>query len=151
MAERIPAYEPGPSPTARQSTASRSTPASCKACSIKAKARVLCPALWQAVPRNLTPSRTATLRRSEENSIAKIFIVDLAFALTQAQQPDGPRTATPRFRHLFAPVRPTLNPFHDRDSGRMPEILVEAGAEDLFGTVQPVEVEMRQRQPATGI
>src|SRR5207253_7939692 len=93
--------EPGPTPTATHSIDSRSRRAAWSASSIRAKAGVRRPSVRAAWPAGRSPSTIATLRRAEENSIAKILINNPAVELADAHdgdpaQPDPPMTGAGR-------------------------------------------------------
>src|SRR5437762_2989840 len=87
MADRTPAYEPGPSPTAIKLISAGRLELSFKARSIKTRPvdprKFESAALAHRVNSPAGPiSATATERALEENSNARIFIADDAFGLT---------------------------------------------------------------------
>src|SRR5689334_12353221 len=70
--------------------------------------------------------RIAALRRSDENSSAKIFIDDSAFGFFERLNP-----------HLAVPhtgwrrIEPAFNPFDHRDAVARMEVLLQSGADHL--------------------
>src|SRR5947208_510288 len=92
-------------------------------------------------------STTATLRRSEENSTAKIFIDNLALGLGNLIDPNEANLgATDVVRFV-----PSLDPFDDRHAFRVDKILVQTSAADLLARVETVKVEMKEWQSSTAI
>src|SRR5438093_5355462 len=147
IAVRIPLYEPGPIPTARQSTCSRSTWACRRAASIMSSALAarasvstislrafpiadcqlpIAPGGWTLA------CTTATLRCGAENSMAKIVIDNAALVLTQRLNLDPPQTL-----ETLDYVRPFVRPFN-HGHARWTPVLLQAGGADLLKGIEPV-------------
>src|SRR6266850_386099 len=128
-------------PTAMPSICSRSSCASFSAASINANAWVCFPVFSRASPRTRPSSTTATLRCSDENSSARIFIGD----------------AAPRFAERFDARMPEFferipfRPFNDREAVGLAKIFLQPRRKDLLLRVQPIQIDVIQRQAALSI
>src|SRR5438477_12752412 len=93
---------------------------------------------------------TATLRKFEENSSAKIFIADTAFGFVNDFHPHTtatqPETRNLRFAILDF-IKPSFRPFDHRHPLRPGEIFLQSGANDLLSSVEPGQIEGKERQP----
>ena len=47
--------------------------------------------------------------------------------------------------------QPTLDPFDNRDAARIDNILIEPGADQFCAGIEPVKIDVKQRQAATSI
>src|SRR5213075_1347413 len=124
-----------------QSTCSRSMRACARAVSIKANACVCLPADWRASPSTWPSSTRATLRCSEENSSARIFIRDAALCFADAFD-----ARVKRFLERIA-----LCPFHDGETVGLAKIFFEPGRKNLLWRVQSIEVNVIQSHAALAI
>src|SRR4051812_35288789 len=139
---------------AKHSIDSRACFAWASAVSIILRGCVSLPPVSSAAPKTAAPfketSATATLRWLDENSSAKIFILDSALKFSGLFH-----------RHLavmdskvgavFHQFRPSVDPFHDGDSRALKKILVQTCPTDLSLALQPIEIEMKQRQAHTAV
>src|SRR5690349_18606381 len=83
---------------------------------------------------------SAILRRGEENSRARISISQTAFGFTQRFE--GELEQSSRLRAV-----PTVPPLNHCEAARS-EVLLQSGGNDLFGQVQPVEIDVVKGEPS---
>src|SRR4051794_34631109 len=124
---------------------SRVEPLWSRICRTIAKAFIWRPPASTAEPSNwaMSVSHKAALRCAPENSSAKIFIINLAFVFSQhleSNEADVPGWDG-RFR-----AEPAFNPFHQRHPRGMVQVIFQAGADDLFARVQPIQIQVKKRQ-----
>src|SRR5712672_4657722 len=95
-----------------------------------------------AVPFNW--SNTATLRRADENSSAKIFISDTPLLLAQLLKANPPMQAG-QFLHcaffLLHSLKPFLRPLNHSHSFRLVKVILQTCANNLFARFQPIQVQ----------
>src|SRR5580658_1732472 len=126
------------------SISSRSQRASRKASSTKPRAR--CAPVSTARPNTTGEApplacTTATLRTSEENSTAKIFIYNFAVRLPRCLDLNAPESHAAPGRE-GASFQPALDPFDHSDAGRPVQILIESCCNNFATCGQTVEVQM---------
>src|SRR5688572_33125206 len=127
-----------------QSMSRRSRPLVFNTSPIRANAVVL-RAFVSLTASNAWPSvTTATLRRAEENSSARIFITNPSRRLAQRFDPN--RAIKPsRRKGRGAACEPALDPFNYNHDGRIINDLFQPRSDHLAGAIQPVKIEVGQR------